>query len=118
MLLILNKMHDKIKESLVKGFSEEVETAEAKGTLKLDPKGFFVITIDPKNNKIVVEHYDYRRRIKKKISGDSAEALYKTIVEKGLVSQLDHAAYLGYELGKAETALNKGLNYTQDKKLE
>jgi len=36
------------------------------------------------------------------------------VVEEGLVTQLDHAAYLGRELAKAEVALKTGAHYEQD----
>jgi tetrahydromethanopterin S-methyltransferase subunit A len=35
-------------------------------------------------------------------------------VERGFVTQLDHAAYLGRELAKAEAALSNGITYEQD----
>jgi tetrahydromethanopterin S-methyltransferase subunit A len=35
-------------------------------------------------------------------------------VERGFVTQLDHAAYLGRELAKAEAALSDGITYEQD----
>ena len=44
---------------------------------------------------------------------DSAEALYKMIIKSDLVSRLDHAAYLGKELIKAELALKLGMSYVQ-----
>jgi dihydropteroate synthase len=49
--------------------------------------------------------------------GKTAEAVYTKIMTFGLVSQLDHAAYLGIELSKAEIALKTGKEYVQDKGL-
>ena len=49
------------------------------------------------------------------VKGKTAEQVYDQIVEKGLVSRLDHAAYLGSELAKAEIALRTGKEYIQDK---
>ena len=51
------------------------------------------------------------------IKGKTAESVYAKIVEMGLVSRLDHAAYLGSELAKAEIALRTGKEYIQDKEL-
>jgi tetrahydromethanopterin S-methyltransferase subunit A len=48
------------------------------------------------------------------IEGRQAALIAATVVERGLVTQLDHAAYLGRELAKAETALSIGLTYEQD----
>ena len=48
------------------------------------------------------------------IEGDNAEKIYNTILREKMVSTLQHAAYVGYELIKAEIAMNKNLNYVQD----
>lgn len=48
------------------------------------------------------------------ITGTNGEAIYNTIVREGLVKSLQHAAYVGYELHKAETALRFGVEYVQD----
>lgn len=44
----------------------------------------------------------------------AAAKLYIPVVDKGLISRLDHAAYLGRELARAEQALRTGESYTQD----
>ena len=43
-----------------------------------------------------------------------ASEIYEEIIEKGLVTRLDHAAYLGKELEKAEIAMLTGKEYVQD----
>jgi tetrahydromethanopterin S-methyltransferase subunit A len=48
------------------------------------------------------------------IEGRQAALIASTIVERGFVTQLDHAAYLGRELAKAEAALSNGITYEQD----
>jgi tetrahydromethanopterin S-methyltransferase subunit A len=48
------------------------------------------------------------------IEGWQAALIAATVVERGLVTQLDHAAYLGRELAKAEAALSIGITYEQD----
>jgi tetrahydromethanopterin S-methyltransferase subunit A len=95
-----------------------------------DPAGFFYIYLDGTRRNIVVEHYmsvvkeveGSRRTVSGKMNrvfkGANAEILYRTIVGNGLVTLLDHAAYLGYELGKAETALKNNVKYEQDKPLK
>ncbi|MCX6695004.1 MAG: DUF4346 domain-containing protein [Candidatus Altiarchaeota archaeon] len=94
-----------------------------------DPKGFFTIRVDAKGGVIVAEHYRRVRkvvngarrtvsgRINKVFKGKSAQKLYREILAHNIVSRLDHAAYLGYELAKAEYALRKRLDYEQDEKL-
>ena len=82
----------------------------------MDPKGYFKIYIDEKKNCIMITHFNNSVNFKDAtltLAGDNAESLYKTIIETGLVSRLDHAAYLGKELIKAELAINLGRSYSQ-----
>jgi len=48
------------------------------------------------------------------VCGKNARDLVNTLVDLGLVGRLDHAAYLGRELQKAEMALRLGRDYVQD----
>jgi tetrahydromethanopterin S-methyltransferase subunit A len=96
-------------------------TAEKNKQLQFDNKGFFVIILDKEKKKIIVEHYLNKEKEKgmtgklnKIIEGTNAEELCHTIIREGLVSRTDHAAYLGRELQKAETALKNNLPYEQD----
>ncbi|MHA1647861.1 MAG: dihydropteroate synthase-like protein, partial [Promethearchaeota archaeon] len=82
----------------------------------MDPKGYFKIYIDEKKNHIMITHFNNSVKFKDAtltLAGDNAESLYKTIIKSGLVSRLDHAAYLGKELVEAELALNLGMPYSQ-----
>jgi len=99
--------------------------AEEEEEIEFDEKGFFVITV---KDEIIVEHYlnvqkEGRLEIEtgklnKIITGGSAKAICDTIVREGLVSRLDHAAYLGRELQKAEIALKNGMEYEQCESLD
>ena len=51
------------------------------------------------------------------IKGKTAESVYLKIMEMGLISELNHAAYLGSELSKAEIALRIGKEFIQDQRL-
>jgi dihydropteroate synthase len=51
------------------------------------------------------------------VKGKDATSVYGTLIEMGLVTRLDHAAYLGRELAKAEIALKLGRSYIQDQPL-
>ncbi|MCS7224193.1 MAG: DUF4346 domain-containing protein [Armatimonadetes bacterium] len=84
------------------------------GPLKLDKAGYFVIILQPEKRMIVVEHYDYRDRLQHIVEGEDARSLCATILELGLITQLDHAAYLGRELMRAEMALRHSLPFVQD----
>ena len=85
----------------------------------LDSAGMFKIYVDRDNQCLVALHYTSNELEKPKriFKGKTAEAVYTKIVTFGLVSQLDHAAYLGIELSKAEIALKTGKEYVQDKGL-
>lgn len=85
--------------------------------LVLDKKGFFVILPQKGENKIYIEYYANSGKLLHTIVGSDAPSIYYTIIEKGFVSKLDHAAYLGKELAKAEYYLKYDIPYTQDKAL-
>lgn len=74
-----------------------------------DPLGDFIIFIA--NGKIFCKHE------KAVVAGKNAKEIIDTVLRLGLVSRLDHAAYLGRELMKAEIALKLGKNYIQDRDL-
>lgn len=48
------------------------------------------------------------------IEGKEVALIAATVVERGMITRLDHAAYLGRELAKAEGALRNGALYVQD----
>jgi len=80
-----------------------------------DPRGYFTIQVNPERHEIVVEHHDGSGRTLNVLTGRNAEDLYHQIINSmDLVSRLDHAAYLGRELAKAETALFNRVEYEQD----
>src|SRR5207249_6155020 len=87
---------------------------EAPKQLRLDRAGFFIILPQPQRGLILCEHYENNGRLAHVIQGRRADLIAATIVERGLVTQLDHAAYLGRVLQKAEAALSTGLAYEQD----
>jgi tetrahydromethanopterin S-methyltransferase subunit A len=83
-----------------------------------DPKGYFLIKIFPESNELGVRYQSYKHEPIKDIYGKDAESIVQTLVREGLISRLQHAAYLGHELHKAEVALRLGLEFVQDKPLE
>lgn len=94
-----------------------VETVHAKEPqfYQSDPAGFFVIYPDRRMKQLVVEHYSNTGVLDCVVEGSTPVALYVEIVKRGLVSQLDHAAYLGRELATAERSLQTGEAYIQDR---
>jgi tetrahydromethanopterin S-methyltransferase subunit A len=63
---------------------------------------------------LTLEHYRNDGVLDVVIEGGSPAEVYTPAIEKGLVSRLDHAAYLGKELARAAQALLKGGTYVQD----
>lgn len=82
-----------------------------------DPMGFFVVLVDRDGRQIIVEHYTPDGAVAHRITGRDAESLCVALEEWRLISRLDHAAYMGRELTKAEFALRHDLPYRQDESL-
>jgi tetrahydromethanopterin S-methyltransferase subunit A len=125
----IEKIHKKIEElalipvEKIKGkamFNPAAHTATETITarvfdpnkIKLDKAGYFVIQIE--DNRILVEHYNYKEKLLRTIEGTDARNIYLTILGNGWASRLDHAAYLGAQLMKAELAMKSGSSFTQD----
>ena len=107
--------------------------------IDLDPNGYFIIKVDLKENKIILEHFlnninddgyaldpetnepiqcdsQNKRVCNEVFEGISAKQLGILITEErnDLITRFDHALYLGRELQKAEECLYKKLPYIQD----
>lgn len=78
-----------------------------------DGKGSFKISVDYDNRRIKAVHF-FKNRSDVVFVGDTAQEVYEEIIHRGLVSRMEHAAYLGSELKKAEIAMVTGKNYIQD----
>jgi len=85
----------------------------------MDEKGLFKISVDHNNGTIVAIHISDSQHDKPSviIKGETAENIFSKIEEMNLITRLDHAAYLGRELAKAEIALKTGKEYIQDSQL-
>ncbi len=103
----------KLEEGIVVVAADKSEPAV------LDAAGMFKISVDRDASTLVAVHYDSAEMNKPLniVKGQTADAVYATILSLGLVTQLDHAAYLGSELAKAEIALRTGKEYIQDSQL-
>ena len=82
-----------------------------------DPKGYFVITIEPEPKEILLRHYLPDHNPAHEMRGRGATSMLLGLLRDGLVTQLSHAGYLGEELAKAQIALQFGLRYDQDRLL-
>ena len=79
-----------------------------------DPNGYFVVYVDRGQKLLSIEHYANTGVLTTVIEGTTAAEVYLPCIERGLVSRLDHAAYLGRELTRAKEALASGGEYVQD----
>jgi tetrahydromethanopterin S-methyltransferase subunit A len=80
-----------------------------------DPAGFFVVYPDARRELLVVEHYTVAAVLDCIIEGTSPAAIACEAIERGLLTRLDHAAYLGRELTLAECSVKSGERYVQDR---
>lgn len=80
-----------------------------------DPAGYCVVYPDRANRCLRVEHFQNTGTLDAVFEGSTPAALYATLIERGLISRLDHAAYLGRELARAERALAFDEPYVQDR---
>ena len=112
----------------------------SKRQIELDPKGYFLIKVEPLTNELIIEHYlnniDTQGRAIDPESGEligcktksskQPSNIYrgKSAKEVGIqiseghgpfpISRLDHAIYIGRELQRAEQCLKTGEQYIQD----
>jgi tetrahydromethanopterin S-methyltransferase subunit A len=89
--------------------------ASETGRLQLDKAGFFIIHPKPEADWLIVEHYQNSGESTCVIEGTDPAAICAEIINRRLVSQLDHAAYLGRELERAKLSIKLGFAFTQDR---
>jgi len=87
-------------------YTDSVDVEGVPESLSFDPKGSFRIGVE--DGKIIAVRHG------KAIRGSTAEEVFAAILAEKGVSLLDHAAYLGKELYKAELAIRFGRSFEQD----
>jgi len=93
----------------------KIEPVREPKRLKLDPAGYFVVHPNRNKQLLVLEHYTNKGILTRIFSASTPAALVAKLIEESLLSRLDHAAYLGRELARAEMALLSGDDYVQDR---
>lgn len=120
-LLILKdkRSHEEPYDKGVEASANVVVAQNRDEPTTLDAAGVFKIAVDRTEGCLVAAHYrpDDMNKPVNIVKGNNAQDIYTKILELGLVSRLDHAAYLGSELAKAETSLRTGKEYVQDAEL-
>jgi len=98
-------------------FDVPVEIAKEEDKFVLDPAGSFKILVqhgfNPNDSKIIVTHFK-KTKPDLTIVGKYTKEIYDKLVREGLITRMEHAAYLGAELQKAEIAMITGKEYVQD----
>ena len=128
-----------LKEDLIQTI-QLLDDKLSRRQIELDPKGYFLIKLDPLTNELILEHYlnniDSKGRAidpesgkpigcKTKRSNQPSKIFRgKSAKEVGIqiseghgpfpISRLDHAVYIGRELQRAEQCLIAGKEYIQD----
>ena len=128
-----------LQEDLIKSI-KLLDDKLSKRQIELDPKGYFLIKIEPLRNELILEHYlndiDNKGRAIDPESGQPIGCQTKrsnqpnqifrgnSAKEVGIqiseghgplpISRLDHAIYIGRELQRAEQCLRNGKQYIQD----
>ena len=92
---------------------ERIQVSEPK-RLTLDKAGYFVVYPESRTRRLIVEHYSNQGVLNCVLEGSSTGALYSEAIARGLLTRLDHAAYLGRELARAEQSLLSGTAFVQD----
>lgn len=96
-----------------KNYDVPIITAKENPKVVLD-RVSFKIELDRENKYIVVIVFDKRKKPICIVKGKKAKEIYDTLIRKNLIGMMDHAAYIGRELQKAEIALRIGKKYIQD----
>jgi thymidylate synthase len=78
-----------------------------KYSLREDPNGYFVVSVDKQQGRIVAEHR-FGGVLVKRYSGERAGALANEIAGDMAVSHVSHALWLGRELERGEAILRGG----------
>ena len=84
----------------------------------MDPKGYFLIRANFERETLELAHCKQLGIIDCIFEGKKPQDIYYEVHKAGLISRVDHAAYLGKELHKAYICLRQKLEYMQDKELE
>lgn len=109
--IINSNITEKVQKEITAAYDEAKEW-------QMDSKGYFLIRIDPRKKLIEVGHCLERNIIDTKITGKNATEIFNTIIRNNLITNLQHAAYLGKELYKAELALKHKISYVQDEEIK
>ncbi|MFX1564753.1 MAG: dihydropteroate synthase-like protein [Promethearchaeota archaeon] len=93
-----------------------VDVSQEVTSTRLDRAGFFTFHVDRDRYLLVARHYENETRETPTLElvGPTAQHLINAILSRKLVTEFEHAAYIGRELTRAELALITGRPYIQE----
>jgi tetrahydromethanopterin S-methyltransferase subunit A len=96
-----------------------VETVQAEEPRRAfpDPAGFFIVYPEGRTRRLIVEHYRQDGALDCVLEGRTPAAIYAEAIQRGLLSRLDHAAYLGQELARAERSIDLDEPYPDERQV-
>lgn len=116
-LLVLKDKHRR-SPSLSTEAGVEVVNVEGAVEPKVLDRNYVVISVDHEAKVIEATVYSSSsNRPLLTVRGRDGMSLARVIISRGLIQMPDHLAYLGYELARAEIALQLGKSYEQDSPL-
>jgi len=111
------KINKKIKRRLIAKYDKIKDW-------KMDPKGYFLISVNKKKKFVEVGYCKFTRLGNSPVNdmiaiikGKTAIEIVNTLIKERFISTLQHAADMGIELHKAELSLKYNFKYIQDKDL-
>jgi len=111
---LINYKDKKFEEvTTYKNYQVPVINAEENPKVVLD-RVSFKVELDREEKVIVVIAFDRRKNPICIVKGRRAKEIYDTLIRENLIGRIDHGAYIGRELQKAEIALRIGKRYVQD----
>jgi thymidylate synthase len=88
---------------------EDVDRDTGKHSLREDPNGYFVVTVDEEAGEVVAEHR-YGGLLVKQYRGDRAAKIERDVIGDMAISLVSHALWLGRELMTKEEILRRKLD--------
>ena len=86
---------------------DDVDRSTGRHTLREDPNGYFIVTVDEADGVIVAEHR-YQGVLIKTYRADRGAKIERAIAADMAVSLVSHAMWLGRELAQKERQLRRG----------
>ncbi len=106
-----------MKKELKRELDNAIDTSGTPLNWNPDPKGYFTIKPIFLQGKVFVRHYNQKNVLEQTFAGTSTPEIVQAIIQRKLISRLDHAAYLGKETEKAIIALKNRLKYVHGEEL-